>query len=93
MAKNKNKVKGKKYKTKFIKVYAKADCGCCEFEMDFTSIESVARAFNTAGWDSSAVIVDDKGRVHDGVDTFYGVATSKGEAAGRSLGYLMGRIG
>jgi hypothetical protein len=81
-----------KGKTKFIKVFAKADCGCCEIEMAFTSAESVMRAFVRAGLSSSATIVDDKGAVHEGIDTFYGVATREGEAANRSLGYLMSKL-
>lgn len=82
---------GKKYKHKFIKVYAKAGCGCCETELSFISTDSANKAFAAAGLGIKD-IVDDKGNMHEGIDTFYGFSLDEGEAAKRSLGYLMERI-
>lgn len=55
-----------------IKVTAQHDCGCCATTMRFFSKDSANRAFAKAGLSNSATITDDKGTVHEGIDTFYG---------------------
>jgi hypothetical protein len=86
------KHRGKKYKSSFIKIYARCVCGCCDAQMAFTSVDSAARAFEAAGLTSNAVIVDDKGNAHEGIDTFYGFSTSDQVMAMRGLGYLFNQI-
>jgi hypothetical protein len=55
-----------------IAVYARCDCGCCTATMRFKNKAAVEEAFAKAGLVNSATIVDDKGVVHEGIDTFYG---------------------
>lgn len=72
--------------------HAKQCCGCCTVMMQFESLESIQKAFEKAGFDVAATIVDDAGEVHEEVDTFYGYAQTQKEAKDRSLGYLIGQI-
>lgn len=55
-----------------ITFFARAVCGCCNVEMHFESEESLKKAFNKVGLQSSATIIDDENTTHEGVDTFYG---------------------
>jgi len=55
-----------------MKFIAQLSCGCCFTEMSFKSRKSAEAAFQKAGLKLEACIVDDKGKVHEGVDTFYG---------------------
>jgi hypothetical protein len=55
-----------------MKFVAQLSCGCCFTEMSFRSKKSAETAFQKAGLNLEATIVDDKGKVHEGVDTFYG---------------------
>jgi len=74
----------------FNRVYAKCDCGCCTAEMFFRNKESVIEAFTKVGMQNSATIVDDKGNIHEGIDTFYGFSMDKEEQQDRGLKYLAG---
>ena len=74
----------------FKRVYAKYDCGCCTAEMFFRNKENVIEAFAKAGLQNGAKIVDDKGNIHEGIDTFYGFSMDKEEQHDRGLKYLAG---
>lgn len=58
-----------KKREKMIRVYAKEGCGCCEATMKFRSVEAAEAAFVKAGL-GIKTITDDKGAVHEGIDTF-----------------------
>ena len=74
----------------FKRVYAKCDCGCCTAEMFFRNKESATEAFAKVGLQNGAKIVDDKGNIHEGIDTFYGFSMDKEEQHDRGLKYLAG---
>ena len=71
---------------------AKCGCGCCEEELQFVDEASGQRAFEAAGLDSSATIVDDAGVSYSNIDTFYGFWSKDQEPEGRGLGYLVERV-
>ena len=58
-----------------IEVTAQCDCGCCFATMHFKSLEAVEQAFAKVGLCNGAVITDDEGVIHEGIDTFYGFST------------------
>jgi len=53
-------------------------CGCCFSEAQFKNDESARAAFKQAGLGSCVDIVDDTGKVIEGVDTFYGFYAAHG---------------
>ena len=55
-----------------IPVWAVCDCGCCYAEMRFFSKKTAEDALKNVGLGNSVAITDDKGVVHEGLDTFYG---------------------
>ncbi len=71
-----------------IKVYVRADCGCCDEELLFNSVESAEKVFQEAGLGNGVCITDDTGTVHTGLDTFYGFSTDAEEQGSRGLDYL-----
>jgi hypothetical protein len=77
----KSKKKEKKIKRQenrgTIAVYAQYTCGCCIAEMRFKDKESAEQAFLKAGVGNKMNITDDKGVVHEGIDTFYGFSTDE----------------
>ena len=79
---------------RMIIVSAKKDCGCCNVDMLFRSVESAERAFLAVGLAVGAEIVDDAGTPHDGIDTFYGFTRNgKNERGLKDLvGHLTGGI-
>lgn len=79
----------KKRKNGLLAVYVKCTCGCCTEELLFKDRASAALAFNKAGLDCSATIVDDAGVEHKELDTFYGYTFQKEEVEKRSLKYLL----
>jgi hypothetical protein len=83
--------KWQKKENKMITVYASFDCGCCEAEMKFNSLESANEAFIKAGLGNGMSITDDEGVVHKGIDTFYGFCQKEEEVTNRDLKYLAGK--
>ena len=61
--------------------------------MNFSSLASANKAFLKAGLQDSAVIRDDAGTKHEGIDTFYGFSKSIKEQRTRSLGFLAEQVG
>ena len=57
----------------WLVVKVQHDCGCCHSDMYFKSESSAKKAWSTAGLQLSAKITDDKGTIHEGIDTFYGM--------------------
>jgi len=58
-------------------VHAQLDCGCCTAQLRFSTLERAREAFEKAGLQCSATIVDDDGVEHKNVDTFYGFELDK----------------
>ena len=75
-----------------MKVYAKANCGCCEIEMFFKTKASAELAFNKLGLTCGGELIDDKGVTHKNIDTFYGLSFNEKEIENRGLDYLLGKI-
>lgn len=71
-----------------VTIYARQGCGCCIAEMKFESIESADKAFEEAGLQSAAVIIDDGGTEWR-IDTFYHFSQSFDEQNERGLGFLL----
>jgi hypothetical protein len=70
-------------------VEANRDCGCCTATLRFKDEASAIAAFKAAGLCNGAVIVDDAGDRHEGIDTFYGFWQEKAEGGeARGLGHL-----
>lgn len=78
-------------KQKMISVFAKADCGCCNEELKFLTLENANSAFNKVGFGNGMTVVDDEGVSHSGLDTFYGFTVDEDNK--RSLSYLFEQIG
>lgn len=62
-----------------VKYQMMQDCGCCYAELEFASNETAATAVNKVALMNGAVITDDAGIVHEGLDTFYGIWLSQVE--------------
>lgn len=71
-AKQKRKVMRKQRRGWFV-VKAQHDCGCCHSDMYFKSEASAKKVWSEAGLQLSAKITDDRGTIHEGIDTFYGL--------------------
>ena len=68
-------------------ITARQTCGCCIETLRFSSKQNAVQAFREAGLQSSATITDDTGKIHHGIDTFYGFNPDK-EGMRRLVDYL-----
>lgn len=54
---------------KFYK--AELGCGCCHTIMEFESEETMLKAYEATKLGSNQKVIDDKGTMHNYIDTFY----------------------
>ena len=47
-------------------------CGCCYVDLMFNNDTTAQEALEKAGLGSSKTVIDDTGKIQEGVDTFYG---------------------